>query len=75
MEDASDTIFEATTTSMKILNHFKEKYDFDPVQPSQLINKFGYSMALQGRDEFKRQRNCMILDGEINSIRIVMFTK
>ena len=51
MEDASDTMFEATTTSMKILNHFTDKYDFNPVQPSHLINKFGYSMSLQGRDD------------------------
>ena len=36
MEDASDTIFEATT-SMKILNHLTDKYDFDPVQPSNLF--------------------------------------
>ena len=54
MEDASDTIFEATT-SMKILNHLTDKYDFDPVQPSHLINKFGYSMSLQGRDELLQE--------------------
>ena len=48
MED--DTIFEANT-SMEILNHIREKYDFDPVQPSHLINKFGYSMSLQRRDD------------------------
>ena len=34
-----------------ILSHFEECYDFEPVRPSHLINDFGYSMPLQGRDE------------------------
>ena len=35
MEDTSDTSSEATT-SIKILNHFRDKNDFDPVRPSHL---------------------------------------
>ena len=54
MEDASNTIFEATT-SMRILNHLTDKYDLDLVQPSHLINNFGYSMSFQGRDELLQE--------------------
>ena len=54
MEDASNTIFEATT-SMRILNHLTDKYDFDPVRPSHLINNFGYSMSFQGRDDLLQE--------------------
>ena len=74
MKDASDTMFEATTTSMKILNHLTEKYNFDPVQTLHLI-KDTQCLYRDGTNYFKRQRNCMILDGEINQLRIVMFTK
>ena len=33
-----------------ISKHLEKHYDFDPVRPSHLINKFGYSISLQGRD-------------------------
>ena len=74
MKDASDTMYEATTTSMKILDHLREKYDFDPVQTLHVI-KDTQCLYRDGTNYFKRQRNCMILDGEINQLRIVMFTK
>ena len=34
-----------------VLKHIGDNYNFEPVQPSHLINEFGYSIPLKGRDE------------------------
>ena len=39
------------TVAENVLKYIGEKYNFEPVQPSHLINGFGYSIPLKGREE------------------------